>query len=96
MDYHGNGDALQKICRIRRRKFSKLPRATKYPAHMLAELKACFCLNVDVDQEEIHPPSIYILWLSLVSRRKQLLLAGISLHVIEAVQLSRSGLLPLK
>ena len=41
-----------------------------------AELKACFGINVDMDQEDIHPPSICILCHKLVSRYQEAIAAG--------------------
>ena len=57
------------VCRVGGRKFSSLTRATAYPANDFAvELKECFGIDVEKDEEGVHPPSICVVCRRLLSR----------------------------
>ena len=67
MDCHRH--ALTTVCRVGGRKFSSLTRATAYPANDFAvELKECFGIDVEKDEEGVHPPSICVVCRRLLSR----------------------------
>ena len=70
-------EVLNKVCRGGGRKFSSLSRSTTYSAReYAAELRSCFGINVDDDQNGVHPPFICTLCWRVLSRCREAITAG--------------------
>ena len=73
--------ALAKVCRIGGRKFTSLSRPTEYPAReFVSDLRHCFGVDVERDEEDIHPPSICTICRRQVSRYRDALASGRALY----------------
>ena len=69
--------ALTTVCRVGGRNFSFFSRATRYPANEYAvELQECFGIDVENDEDRVHPPSICTVCSRLVSRYRDAVSAG--------------------
>ena len=59
---------LINVCRIGGKRLTSVSRANQYPAREFAtELKTCFEVDVEKDEDGVHPPSICV-----VCRRKSI------------------------
>ena len=68
---------LINVCRIGGKRFTSLSTANQYPAREFAtELKTCFEVDVEKDEDGVHPPSICVVWRRVVHRCRDAAVAG--------------------
>ena len=75
MDRHRHG--LSTVCRVGGRRFSSFSSSTRYSGNEYAvELQECFGIDVENDEDRVHPPSICTVCSRLVSRYRDAVSAG--------------------
>ena len=84
---------LINVCRIGGRRFTSLSRANQYPAREFAtELKTCFEVDVEKDEDDVHPQLICVVCRRVVRRCREAAAGGRSyVPVAEGVMFIKHG-----